>query len=327
MAIVRAIMLLHILAVLGPIFLLIAAGRILRWAGVISEAGAADLAKVLYWFALPVQLVVLGASVDVAAHADIRLILAVVAAFAASLALGWWLSRGMDPAARGSALSSAVRANGAFVALPMVELAAAQLPTADGAALRAAFAVLLAPSVIMFNIGSVMALRLPHHGLTRAGMLQAVDEIWRNPLIIACLVGLALGAYQPGLLAGTVIGSGLNMAAGAAIPLALLLAGFGLSGDSLRGRAGILAAITFAKLVLVPGLTWLAGWALGCSPAGVAAAVFLMAAPTAMASVPMARLLGGDVSLAVAGITATTIGAVFSLAGWLVAMGWWMARG
>ena len=57
MAIVRAIMLLHILAVLGPIFLLIAAGRILRWAGIISEAGAADLAKVLYWFALPVQLI------------------------------------------------------------------------------------------------------------------------------------------------------------------------------------------------------------------------------------------------------------------------------
>ncbi len=320
-------MLLRILAVLGPIFLLIAAGRILRRAGVLSEAGAADLAKLLYWFALPVQLIVLGASVDVAAHADIRLILAVVAAYAATFALGWWLSRGVEPAARGSALGVAVRANGAFVALPMVELAAAQLPPTDGAALRAAFAVLLAPSVILFNIGAVLAFRLPHHGLTRAGLLQGVDEIWRNPLIIACVAGLALGAWRPGLLTGTVVGAGLTMAAGAAIPLALLLAGFGLSGEGLRSHAGILAIATVGKLVVVPGLTWLAGWWLGCPPAAVAAAVFLMAAPTAMASVPMARLLGGDVALAVAGVTATTVAAVLSLAGWLLAMGWWMARG
>jgi malonate transporter len=319
--------LLRIFAVLGPIFLLIAAGRILRGTGVIGEAGAADLAKVLYWFALPVQLVVLGASVDVMAHIDVRLILAVLAAYAASFALGWSLTPALEPAARGSALSIAVRANGAFVALPMVELAATQLPSADAAALRAAFAVLLAPSVIMFNIGAVLGFRLPHHGMTRAGLWQAVDEIWRNPLILACLAGLALGAWRPGALAGTMVGAGLNMAAGAAIPLALLLAGFGLSGSGLRDRAGILAIASFGKLVVVPGLTWLAGWALGCPPAAVAAAVFLMAAPTAMASVPMARLLGGDVALAIAGVTATTVAAVVSLAGWLVAMNWWMARG
>jgi len=320
-------MLLHILAVLGPIFLLIACGSVLRRTGVLGEAGAADLARLLYWFALPVQLLVLGASVDVAAHADVRLILAVLAAYAVAFALGWWLSRGLDPAARGSALGIAVRANGAFVALPMVELAAAQLPTADGAALRAAFAVLLAPSVILFNIGAVLAFRLPHHGLNRAGMLQAVNEIWRNPLIIACVAGLALGAWRPGLLTGTVVGISLNLAAGAAIPLALLVAGFGLTGEGLRGHAGVLAVATLGKLVLVPGLTWLAGWWFGCPPTAVAAAVFLMAAPTAMASVPMARLLGGDVALAIAGVTATTVAAVLSLAGWLVAMGWWMARG
>lgn len=317
-------MLLRIVAVLGPIFILIAAGRILRRFGVLSEAGAADLAKVLYWFALPVQLVVLGASVDVAANADPRLVLAVLLAYAASFALGWWMSGGMDPAARGSALGVAVRANGAFVALPMVELAATQLPAADGATLRAAFAVLLAPSVIVFNIGAVLAFRLPHHGVTRAGLVHAVDEVWRNPLIIACVAGLAIGAWRPGVLDGTMLGAGMKLAAGAAIPLALLLAGFGLSGDGLRGRAGILAAATLGKLVAVPALTWLAGWWLGCPPAAVAAAVFLMAAPTAMASVPMARLLGGDVALATAGVTVTTVAAVISLAGWLVVMGWWM---
>lgn len=317
-------MLVRIIAVLGPIFLLIAAGRILRQMGVLSEAGAADLAKLLYWFALPVQLFALGASVDVAAHADLRLILAVVIAYAVAFALGWWLSRGMEPAARGSALGVAVRANGAFVALPLVELAAMQLPAADGGSLRAAFAVLLAPSVILFNIGAVLAFRLPHHGVSRSGLLHAVNEVWRNPLIIACVAGLALGAWRPGLLDGTVVGSGLKLAAGAAIPLALLLAGFGLSGDGLRGHAGVLAAATLGKLVVVPGLTWMAGWWLGCPPAAVAAAVFLMAAPTAMASVPMARLLGGDVELATAGVTATTVAAVLSLAGWLVVMGWWM---
>jgi predicted permease len=38
----------------------------------------------------------------------------------------------------------------------------------------------------------------------------------------------------------------------------------------------------------------------------------------------MARLLGGDVELATAGVTATTVAAVLSLAGWLVVMAWWM---
>ena len=314
-----------IAAALGPVFAVIVMGYALkRWSIMRGPFGARfwpAAENMTYFVLLPSLLFLSLARADLGAVSVAPLVASlsgtIVIVAGLVLAARPWLR--LSGPAFSSVMQSAIRPNTYVGVAPVFALWGE-----DGLALLAVGIVSVIPLV---NLLSVIAVSRFATAQTQPGPWAMLGLIARNPLIIACVVGLALGAYRPGMLTGTMVGAGLSMAAGAAIPLALLLAGFGLSGDGLRSHAGILAVATVGKLIVVPGLTWLAGWWLGCEPAAVAAAVFLMAAPTAMASVPMARLLGGDVPLAVAGVTATTVAAVFSLAGWLVAMGWWMARG
>jgi predicted permease len=74
------------------------------------------------------------------------------------------------------------------------------------------------------------------------------------------------------------------------------------------------------KLVLVPALTWAAGMALGVEPLALTAAVVLMACPVAVASVPMARMLGGDAELMAALVVLTTVAAPVAMLGWLLVL-------
>ena len=75
------------------------------------------------------------------------------------------------------------------------------------------------------------------------------------------------------------------------------------------------------KLILVPAATWGLCHLLGVDPASTCCAVILMASPTAIVSVPMARLLGGDAALMAALVTATTVIAPATMLGWLLLVG------
>jgi malonate transporter len=109
--------------------------------------------------------------------------------------------------------------------------------------------------------------------------------------------------------------------AACAIPLALIGAGVDLDLGHLRVHPRIITATVLLKLVLVPAATWGLCRLLGVDQASTFCAVVLMASPTAIASVPMARLLGGDPGLMAALVTATTVAAPASMLGWLLLVG------
>jgi hypothetical protein len=224
------------------------------------------------------------------------------------------LTRRLDPGVRGSLANGAMRPNGAFIGLPIIQLAAQQLDVISGGALLGAYVLVLGPAVIVFNLGAVMAFRWPHHG---GGFLGAVAELPRNPILVSCAVGTALGAWRPGLLEGTVPGAALAMVAACAVPLALITAGLGLDLAVLRGRLGWLSLTTLAKLLIQPTAAWGACRVLGLDHATTAAVTILMASPAAMAAVPMARAMGGDPALMAALVTATTLLAPLTLYAWL----------
>ncbi|MCK6490116.1 MAG: AEC family transporter [Planctomycetes bacterium] len=305
-------LLLHTLA---PVFLLIAAGVALRrWCGF---SDGAELSRLLYWVALPAQLVWLTSRTDVSANLPLAGLAVVALATFGGMAVALLLVRRLPPAEQGSLINGATRPNGAFIGLPIVGLAAAHLPAEAGARLAGSYAVLLGPSVAVFNIGAVLAFRLPHHGGGAAGTLRSLADLPRNPLLIAVALGTALGLWRPGCLEGTVPGTVLGMLAAGAVPLALLAAGLGLDFAALHGRWGRLGAALAAKLVLVPLACWGGCRLLGLDPVATAAVTVLMASPVAMASVPMARALGGDPALMAALVTATTAAAPATMLAWL----------
>lgn len=308
-------------AVMAPVFGLIGLGAILGRCGVLTPAGGRDLSQLLYYVALPVQLVVLTARVDVTERFDLRAVGAMLGALVVGMVGAWWASARLPAAERGCVLNGAARGNGAFVGLPVVDLAARALAPEQHAALVGSYAVLLAPSIISFNVGAVIAFRLPHHGVSWSGVRGALAELPRSPLIIAVIIGSTLGAWHPGLLSGTAVGNVLDLLAATAIPLALLSAGQGLDFAHLREHPRTIGLTVLAKLVLVPALAWAIARGCGASPAAVFAVTILMASPAAIASVPMARMLGGDAALMAALVTATTVIAPLTMLGWLLVVG------
>jgi malonate transporter and related proteins len=319
--------------ILLPVFVLIAIGWGLRRLAVVSDAGGRDLAQLLYWVLLPAQLLLLTSRVDIAQHLSPVGLLAIVSGLVLGMVGGWWASASLPAAARGCVMNGVARGNGAFIGLPVVELLARTLPPELGHALIGIYALLLGPSVIAFNIAAVVAFRLPHHGITVAGLVHAASELPRSPLIIACVLGAVLGWWHPGLfdaahvmpgVAGELLGSLgslLVLVAAAAVPLALIVAGQGLDFSHLRAFPRVIAGTVGAKLVLVPLLTWGICQVCGADPLTTAATTILMASPVAIASVPMARLMGGDAALMAGLVTATTVLAPLTLLGWLLLVG------
>jgi malonate transporter len=320
--------LLPLLGALAPVFLLVALGLVLARRGLLDGPAEDGLNRLLYWIALPAQLLVTVGRADLGAAFDGPAYAAAVAGFLGTLALAWAVTGGVAPDRRGSVLNAAARANGAFVGLPLVVLLAAAMPPGEGAALAAAYAVLLAGMVPLYNVGAMAAFLLPHHGLGRAGLAGAARELPRNPIVLGCLAGIALALFAPGTLARppawAVPGvQALDLLAAAAVPLALLLTGSRLDLGRLGAEGPALAATAAAKLLLAPALTLAAGWVLGAAPMALTAAVILNACPVAMASVAMARQLGGDDRWLAAAIVATTVMSPLTLLGWL----WWRLGG
>ncbi len=318
--------LLALAGALAPVFLLLATGFALgRWK-LISEAGNDSLDHLLYWVALPAQMIWILGREDVRAGFDPRCLAAAAGTFALGLFAAWQLTRRTAPARRGSLVNGVGRANGAFVGMPVIVLVAEAFP-AEGAELRRAYAVLFACMVPLFNLGAVLAFRLAHAGQRPAwrDLASTARDIARNPIILASVAGIALALYVPGGLAHPAayakpLVQALELIALAAIPLALIATGSRIDPALLGHDRRALAWVTLAKLGVMPALTCGVGLALGLSHAALTAATVLMACPVAMASVPMARLLGGDARLMAMIITATTALSPLTLFLWLVVL-------
>lgn len=304
-----------LLASLAPVFALIALGWLLRRLGVLGAVGTAELGRLLFYVALPVRLALETSARDLRQGFEPAAIGAALASFAAGLTLAWAASRRLAPGERGAVINGAARANGAFVGLPVIALLAAALAPVEGESWRQAYAVVLGCMVPAFNVGSVLAFRLPHAG--DGGLREALLAVPRNPIIIGCVAGSLLGLWRPGCLQGGLHGEALALVGACAIPLALIATGSDLDLGLLRRSPRLLAACCAAKLLLLPAIAFaLCRW-WGVGPAGTGAAVVLSACPTAVASVPMARLLGGDERLMAALVAATTVLSPLTLFAWL----------
>lgn len=307
-----------LLGALIPVFALVAVGWSLRRARLIGDQGVEDLNNVVFWVALPTQLFVLVSGVDIRHDFDATALTTALGGFLAGLVGSWWLCRAMPAPIRGTIVAGVARPNAAFIGLPVMQLLAAALPPEEATALLTAFGVLLGAMITAFNAGSVLALRLAHHGITMAGLMTVLAHLPRNPLIVACALGTIASLITPDLLHGHVIGDSIELLARAAIPMALLLVGMQLDLGLMRRNRLLLSFIAVGKLLLVPAATWGLGLALGVSGPALMAAVVLMACPVAIAAVPMARLLGGDAELMAAMVVVTTIAAPIALLGWLL---------
>ena len=299
-----------IIAALVPIFVLIALGHVLYRFRFPGENFWPQLERLVYYVFLPALLVekLGGAPLDPVRIAPVAL--AVVLTLAAISVVVLVLRRviPVDGPAFTSVYQGAIRFNTYLgLAVAMAVYGAVGVATA---------ALALAFLVPLVNVLSVAVLTRYAGGQASAGTVLL--GIARNPLILACVVGMALNGSGVGL---PFDGSVLNIIGRAALPLGLMTVGAGLRLKMDWGQGAAIAWSSVFKLVAMPLLAFAAARLVGLTTLEMQMLVLFAALPTATSAYILARLLGGDHTLVASILTVQTLLSVVTLSVTLLLIG------
>ena len=214
-------------------------------------------------------------------------------------AYGW---PGISRPAIGTIIQSNVRWN-TIIALSL----GAALFGDEGLALVGLAAAVMIPAA---NVLSVYALTA--HAERPPGVKpRPFLAMTRNPLVIACLIGITLAALHVEI--PLAIDETLRSLASAAIATGLLSAGAGVDLKAL-GRAGLRTFVwSLIRLIGMPAIVLAIGLMIGLSGLPLAIALLCAATSTAPNSYVLARELGGDTTLAANLIAVQTVLAAITL--------------
>jgi hypothetical protein len=178
--------------------------------------------------------------------------------------------------------------------------AAAGLLGPDWMALSAVALLTLIPLV---NVLCVLV--LSRHGKHGGGLGRVGLELIKNPLILACVVGMTLSVLKlplPGVLLDllTILGK-------AALPLGLLAVGAGLRFTGIGASSLPVALASLAHLVALPLAAYGCARLLGVDGPAVTTALIYTAIPVSVSAFILARQMGGDHDVMALIITAQTV--------------------
>ena len=295
---------LTILGVLAPVILLIVLGYVLRRIAFPGEEFWPALERLTYFVFYPALLFGAIAQSDLASLSAGRFAAVLMGSLFTMAALLAILRRliGWGGPRYTSIYQGSMRWNG-FVALAIAD---AYLG-ADGLAMTAVGIACMVPTL---NILSVFTLTR-HAGAEPQTPRKVLTLLVQNPLIIACLAGIAVNVAN--LPLPFVFTETLSLLSDAALTAGLLAIGASLQLALPKDAAAQLTAVTGLKLVVMPLFV-----AIGCSlldVAGVAftAAMVCAAVPTATSSYILARQLGGDAPFMAQAVTVSTLTAAITL--------------
>lgn len=301
-----------LVAGLIPVFLLLAIGFASRRFGLLDDASANGLNRLVANLALPALFVAkVGTSPLEGALSPRAMAVTVgitVLAGIVGVGVAAWLR--LPGSQRGVLAQAALRGNVVYFTFPLI------LTTYGDSGLRlaAVTSTALIPAINLLGVAVLEAHRPP--GTARVPILV---RVLRNPLVIGALLGLLLAVvhWRPwGWLGAT-----LNALADLAFPGALLALGAQLKIGRVRALWRPLAATAAIKLAVMPALGWWAMHMLGATRLETAVAVLLLAAPTAVASNSVAADLGGDTDLAGSCVLVTTVLSVVTYVSWVILLG------
>ncbi|MDX5372297.1 MAG: AEC family transporter [Pseudomonadaceae bacterium] len=284
-----------LLQTLWPLFALILGGLALRRWNFPGEAFWPAAERLNYFILFPALLFSSLASAPLDNPALPRLALAVLLGLGGAW-LGLLLVRRLRgwPAARFGAFSQGILRFNTYLGLAVV----GSLHGQAGLVLAALLLALLVPAVNLLSVWSLTAER----GVSARGLLLPV---LKNPLILACLGGVAINLAGFGLPGGS--DRLLGLLAAASLPLGLLCVGAALRPQELRGEQAALAWNCALRLLAMPALAWLVARLLHLPALESALLVLFFALPTAPTAYVLTRQLGGDGQLMAGLITLQTL--------------------
>lgn len=297
-----------VLAALLPVFLLIVAGFLLRRYLIAEDAHWVGLERLLYYVMFPALLIGTLTRADLSKVPVLAvggtMLATVLIMTALVFALRPLLARrlGMDGPAFTSVFQGSMRWQ-TFVALPV----AGNLFGDLGLALASVAMVAMTPILNVMCVSVLVRYASP----AAPGWRNVVTGVIQNPLIWACIVGIALNpvsAWIPGPIHVFVDALGRS-----SLALGLLIVGAGLHlGELFRPKALTLVTCGF-KLVVMPAIAMAIARYSALSGPSLIVVLCCTAVPAASNSYVLARQMGGDAPLMAQILTFQTLLAALTM--------------
>ncbi len=295
-----------------PVLIVIATGWAIHRFRIVDDAGRAGIERLAYYVLFPSLIVLALSRADYGAlpwqALGATLLLSVLTMGALCIALRPVLGSrlAIDGPAFTSVFQGATRWN-TFIALAL----SGSLFGTEGLTLVAVAIVAMVP---VLNLMAVLV--LAHYGgTTRPPLIVLAKEIARNPLIVACVIGLTFSIV--GIAPAGPVESALDIFGRAGLAVALVAVGLGLDLKAL-GRPGVAHVLaTGLRLAVMPAIGLGYATVFGLTGSALGTAVVALAVPTAANGYLLARQMGGDAKLMAEIITLQTLGATISLPLWL----------
>ena len=290
-----------------PIFFLMALGCLARHLGAIQRSDVPKLNKLLFRFFMPVMLFYNIYTSDLSSAVQPKLLI-----FAACgvlieffLSLAYVMLTEKETSKRGVKIQGIYRSNFVIIGLP---LATALVPGADAGPV----VVLIAVVVPMFNAIAVVTLELFNGN--RPKPLTIVADIFKNPLILGTIVGIAF--LLPGIQLPEALLSTTKQIAAATNPMLLFMLGAFFQWGSIHRYVRDLVEVVLGRLVIMPGIALSSAYLLGIRGIAFAGMIGIFGSATAIASFTMVQQMGGDDELAGDIVVSTSALCCFTMFAW-----------
>lgn len=292
-----------VFAAIIPVFILLVLGNVARRSGFLDETFWAQAEKATYFVLFPALLVerLARADVDFAAAGWFILMSLLIPVIASVICLL------LSPIVRlsGPDFTSFFQGGVRFNTYVGLAIAAVALPAP---ALTLA-AIVISIMIPLINVLCIAVFARYTHGQVK--LKTILLSIARNPLIVACLSGIALNLLSIEL--PEVLWSAVGKLGQMALPLGLLAVGAGLRLQALKTSGPSLLWASGIKLLVLPVLVFLLSNWLDMEPLERAVLVTFAALPTAPSAYILARQLGGNAEMMAVLITGETLISMLTL--------------
>lgn len=295
-----------VLSLVIPVFLIVALGNILKRAGIINDEFVKLSSKVVFTVSLPALIFSEISVIDFSEEVNFWIVIFIYAGTLISFGLCWILALIFikEPKDQTVFIQGGFRGNFAIVGLALILNI-----FGDASIGKAAF--VLAFTIPLYNILSVVALTVPLRKVNNFKYSKTFLEILKNPLIIAVLVAIPFSIFK--IPIHQTITITIDYVAALSLPLALLgIGGFLNFSDLVESSVNAIHA-TILKLVIIPLFSTLIAYWIGFRGDELGIIFILFACPTAIASFIMAEAMGSNSRLAANILLITTLGSVLTI--------------
>jgi hypothetical protein len=286
------------LNVIGPVVLMLTAGKLLRATKQINEGFISGGSKLVFNFALPALLFISIGQADFSQSANQKLItvgiLGTSIFFILALVSVHFLFA--CRADRGVIVQGSFRANLGVIGLAY---AANTFSSED----FAQASVYMGGLILLYNILSVWVLN--HYLPRQLHWFSTVTDTLKNPIVLSILAALLFSYFEFELPKFLYVST--EYFAQLTLPLALLCTGAAIRFRGMQGHYKALVFATVYKCILYPLVLITIGEAFQLTETEILTVMFMAIAPTAAVSFIMVKNMGGNADLAANIVAITTV--------------------